>query len=132
MTGSGSSLIRDAVGESGREIFLSQIIESHEDETEANRRMQTYIMRHNALYPFGYNKGIGGKGSHGHLWDLAQRAKVTGSKNNQSKLTETQVATIYWDARVRSAIAKEYGISTTMVTKIKKGQAWKHVTQWFQ
>jgi hypothetical protein len=56
---------------------------------------------------------------------------VTGSNNRRSKLTETQVAGIYWDARSRSVIAKEHGISTTMVTKIKKGQAWKHVTQAF-
>ncbi len=132
MTGTGSSLLRDAIQNHGREVFLSQIIERHEDSTEANRRMQTYIMRHNALHPFGYNKGIGGKGSNGHLWDLTQRAGITGSKNRRSKLTESQVAAIYWDARSRSVIAKEYGVSTTMITKIKNGQAWKHITRWLQ
>jgi hypothetical protein len=116
---------------SGKGNFLSQIIETHEDEVEANRRMQTFIMRHSALYPFGYNKGIGGRGSSGHLWDLKQRAGVSGSKNCRSKLTEAQVAAIYWDVRPRSVISKQYGISTTMVTKIKKRQAWKDVTRWF-
>jgi hypothetical protein len=116
--GSGSVLLRDDVQKDGRWVFLSQIIECHDDEVEANRRCQTFIMMHNALYPFGYNKGIGGRGSHGHMWDIEQRAKVAGEKNNRSKLTEAQVAAIYC-------------ISTTMVTKIKNRQAWKHVTRWF-
>jgi len=131
MTGTGSPLLKEAVAEYGRAAFISQTIECYNEPIEANRRAQTYIMRNNALYPFGYNKSIGGRGSSGHLWDLEQRAGVTGSKNRRSKLTEIQVAGIYWDARSRSVIAKEYGISTTMVTKIKKGQAWTHVTQMF-
>jgi hypothetical protein len=132
LTGTGSSLLKEAVKEFSRWVFLNQIIERHDDPDEANRRTQTFIMRHNALHPFGYNKGIGGQGSSGHLWNLEQRAGVTGSNNKRSKLTETQVAGIYWDARSRSMIAKEYGISTTMVTKIKKGQSWKHITRWLQ
>lgn len=131
-TGSGSKLLKEVVADEGRWIFFSQILECHEDEVEANRRMQTFIMRNNALYPFGYNKGIGGKGSSGHLWDIDQRAKITGIKNNRHKLTEAQVAAIYWDPRSRSIIAKQYGISTTMITKIKRGQAWKNITRWLQ
>ena len=132
LTGSGSALLWKDVQKSGRGVFLTQIIESYDDVVIANRRMQTLIMRHNALHPFGYNKGIGGKGSNGHRWDLKQRSGVTGSKNKRSKLTEAQVAAIYWDPRSRSIIAKQYSISTTMITKIKRGQAWKHVTRWLQ
>ena len=132
LTGSGSSLLWEDVQKSGKGVFLVQIVEIHDDATEANRRMQTLIMRHNALHPFGYNKGIGGKGSHGHLWDLKQRAKISGSNNKRSKLTEAEVAAIYWDPRSSSIIAKKYGVSTTMITKIKNRQAWKHVTRWFQ
>ena len=131
LTGTGSPLIKEDVMKYGRAAFITQTIESYNEPIEANRRAQTYIMRNNSLYPFGYNKSIGGQGSSGHLWDLTQRAGVTGSNNRRSKLTESQAAAIYWDARSRSMIAKEYGISTTMVTKIKKGQAWKHVTQAF-
>ncbi len=129
-SGRGSEELWRDVQKEGREVFLAQVIETHEDEEEANRRMQTLIMQTNALYPFGYNKGIGGRGSHGHTWDLVQRAKVSGVRNKRSKLNESQVMAIYWDGRSRSIIAKEYGISTTMVTKIKNGQAWQHVTQW--
>ena len=129
-SGRGSEELWRDVQKEGRGVFITQVLESCEDEEEANRRMQTYIMRYNALYPFGYNKSIGGKGSHGHTWDLEQRARVMGSRNKRSKLNETQVMAIYWDARSRSVIAKEYGISTTMVTNIKNGKAWKHVTKW--
>jgi hypothetical protein len=129
-SGSGSDLLWKDVQEYGRGIFLSQVIETHDNEAEANRRMQTLIMRDNALYPFGYNKGIGGRGSRGHMWDLEQRAKITGTRNNRNKLNESQVIAIYGDTRSRRAIAKEYDISTTMVTKIKNGKAWQHVTQW--
>ena len=132
MTGTGSPLVWKAVQKHGRGVFLTQIIETHEDSIEADRRMQTFIMRHHALYPSGYNKGIGGKGSSGHMWNLEQRAGVTGSNNRTSKLTEVQVICIFYNAGTRSAIAKEYGISTTMVTKIKRGQAWKHVTNSLQ
>ena len=131
MTGTGSPLLKKAVEEYGRGAFIAQTIECYNEPIEANRRAQTYIMRNNALHRFGYNKSIGGEGSSGHVWDMEQRAGVTGTNNKRSKLTENQVAGIYWDARSRSAIAKEYGISTTMVTKIKKGQAWTHLTRMF-
>ncbi len=129
-SGRGSEELWRDVQKEGREVFMAQVLETHEEESVANQRMQTHIMRHNALYPFGYNKSIGGKGSHGHTWDLEQRAKVSGVRNKRSKLNESQVMAIYWDARSRSIIAKEYGVSTTMVTNIKNGKAWKHVTQW--
>lgn len=128
LTGKGSLLLRDAVAKHGRSAFISQIIECYDDEVEANRRAQTYIMRNGALHPFGYNKSIGGHGSSGHQWNLKQKAGVTGSNNRRSKLTEEQVIGIYYDTRPRSVISSEYGISTTMVTKIKNGRAWKHVT----
>lgn len=132
LTGTGSPLVREAVKKHGRNVFISQTIECYEDEGIANRRAQTYIMREGALHPFGYNKSIGGHGSSGHQWDFNQKANISGSNNKSSKLTEEQVVGIYYDTRPRSVISKEYGISTTMVTKIKKGRAWKHVTSVLQ
>ena len=127
-TGTGSPLLYEAVEKYGRSVFIAQTLECYEKEEEANRRAQTYIMRYGTLHPFGYNKGIGGHGSSGHRWSLDQKAGVTGSNNRMSKLTEDQVISIYYDTRPRSVISKEFGISTTMVTKIKNGKAWKHVT----
>ena len=130
LTGSGSRLIWEDVQEHGRECFIAHPIDDYETQYEATKRMQMLILRHNALYPFGYNMSLHGSGSKGSTWSVEQRAKITGSRNARSKLTEAQVAAIFWDARPRSVIAKEFGVSTTMVTKIKKGQAWKHVTEW--
>ena len=129
-TGKGSVLVKEDVDRHGRAVFMSQVVGMFHEEHEANKVMAHLIMRHNALYPNGYNKAIGGKGSSGHIWDLEQREKVSGERNNRSKLTEAQVAVIFWDSRPRSKIAEEFGISTTMVTKIKSGKAWKHITKW--
>ena len=132
LVGSGSRLIFDDVRKHGKEVFVYQIIEEFQTRDEANKKMQSYIIRQNSLYPFGYNLAIGGQGSRGCMWDGKRRAKITGYLNHRSKLRESQVIKIYWDNRVRREIAEEYGISTTMVTKIKRGQAWGQVTDRFR
>jgi hypothetical protein len=130
ITGKGSRMIWEDLQKDGREVFVCQVFGSFTTSEEADRTMQTLIMRQNALYPNGYNLTIGGKGSHGSMWNSKQRAKVSGSLNGRSKLTENQVIAIFWDSRPRSVLAKEYAVSTTMITKIKSGQAWKRVTRW--
>jgi len=132
LVGSGSRLIFDDVKKDGKEVFVYQVLEEFLARKEASKKMQSYIIRQNSLYPFGYNLAIGGRGSRGHIWNGKQRAKITGYRNNRSKLRESQVIKIYWDHRVRREIAEEYGISTTMVTKIKRGQTWKHVSDRFK
>ena len=130
VNGTGSRMIWEDLQKDGREVFVCQVVGSFTTQEEADRTMQTLIMRQNALYPNGYNLTIGGKGSHGSMWNSKQRAKVSGSSNGRSKLIEGQVIAIFWDSRPRSVLAKEYGVSTTMITKIKSGQAWKRVTRW--
>jgi len=132
LSGSGSRLIFEDAKRDGKEIFVHQVLEEFSDRDVARKKMQSYIIRQNSLYPFGYNLAIGGEGSRGHMWNGKQRAKITGYRNNRSKLRESQVIKIYWDDRVRREIAEEYGISTTMVTKIKRGQAWSHVAERFK
>ena len=129
-TGSGSRLILEDAREHGRGVFLCQVVDSAETEKEATQKMQILILRQNALYPNGYNLSLHGKGSKGTVWSAEQRAKVTGSRNARSKLTEADVAAIYFDPRSRDVISKQYGVSKTMVTKIRRGQAWQHITRW--
>lgn len=129
LSGKGSRLIAEDLEEFGKEAFMSQVLISFPEETAAVQHMQHLLMRQNSLYPNGYNLTIGGKGSHGHMWSMKQRDGISGSNNKNSRLTETDVAAIFWDTRTRREIAKEYGISTTMVTKIKRGRAWKHITK---
>jgi hypothetical protein len=129
LSGHGSSApFNEDLKKYGRDVFIRQIIECHENEKEAVRRLQTFIMQHTALHPGGYNMGIGGRGSWGHVWNAEQRQKVTGTNNNRNKLTEAQVAAIFKDSRSNTAIAKDLGVSATMVYKIKNGRAWTHVT----
>lgn len=45
-----------------------------------------------------------------------------------SKLTEQQVLEIYADQRRQVDIAAEYGCAQTLVSKIKRGEFWSHVT----
>lgn len=132
LTGDGSKLIASDIDKIGRHVFLAQLIDSFDTEEEAERTMRTLVVRHAAIHPTGYNQAIGGKGSKGHFWSMEQRAKINGERNSQSKLTEADVIAIYFDTRSRTKIATEFGISKTMVTKIKKGQAWKHVTLAFR
>lgn len=51
-----------------------------------------------------------------------------GINNAASKLTNEQVLTIYNSDLTWSNIAKEYHVSTTIVSKIKRGELWTSVT----
>lgn len=56
---------------------------------------------------------------------------VSGSKNPSAKLTELQVREIKsgYSARrgVRAALARQYGVTWTVIDIIVKGRGWKHV-----
>lgn len=47
-----------------------------------------------------------------------------GEANSHAKLTLAEVQAIRADARKRSAIIAEYGISSAQLCKIKNGQSW--------
>lgn len=51
-----------------------------------------------------------------------------GSSNGNSKLTEKQVKSILQDTRAQVRIAEDYNVSDSTISKIKKGQRWKHIT----
>lgn len=51
-----------------------------------------------------------------------------GVKNPKSKLTEEQVREIYQDPRMYTVIAKQYGVGSDMISRIKSGRNWGHVT----
>lgn len=64
--------------------------------------------------------------------DMDQRgrrvnAQPKGSMNGNAKITEMDVIAIRADARRQVDIAKDYGISQAVVSKIKLRQAWEHV-----
>lgn len=47
--------------------------------------------------------------------------------NAAVKLTEEQVLAIRKDDRVQRVIAEDYGVSTSMVSYIKRGEYWSHL-----
>jgi hypothetical protein len=54
--------------------------------------------------------------------------KPMGSKHATAKLTEEQIASIVIDDRAQRLIANQYGVSQSLVSMIKSGLRWKHVT----
>lgn len=74
-----------------------------------------------------------------HAWDMKREMRTSdlstksiGSKNRQSKLTETAVAEIRKrfvsnTKGLKSALAKEYGVSVGAIKQVVAGTSWKHV-----
>lgn len=52
-----------------------------------------------------------------------------GEKNSQSKLTEIQVLNIFNDKRTYNQISKDFKISISTISDIKRGHTWNHITK---
>lgn len=52
---------------------------------------------------------------------------VLGEKNPSSKLTAVQIVRIRKDNRSQTTIAKQYGVTQSNVSLIKRGLSWKHL-----
>lgn len=60
--------------------------------------------------------------------DKMSRGRQTmGTRNGMSRITEAQVLSIRVDQRIQSVIAKEHGITQSMVSKIKLKSSWGHL-----
>ena len=55
------------------------------------------------------------------------RDKVKGELHKNHKLTEAQVIAIRADTRFQKTIAKEYGISQSLVSVLKNNKRWAHL-----
>lgn len=56
------------------------------------------------------------------------QARRRGSQNGNSKLTADKVRAILVDQRSQSVVALEHGICQSLVSQIKRGRVWCHVT----
>lgn len=66
-----------------------------------------------------------------HAYAMGLNSPRTGSKNGRSKLCEEDVRVIFRlsnQGMTRTAIAKRYGVSITVVSDIMIGKLWTHVT----
>lgn len=59
--------------------------------------------------------------------DYSTRASRRGESSNFNKLSSEQVLAIYKDTRTQSAIAKDYGITQSAVSRIKLKKVWAHI-----
>ena len=74
-----------------------------------------------------------------HLWlgsrlenqkDMVEKGRsLKGTKQNNNKLTEEQVLSIYKDSRSLHAIARDYGVNASNVDHIKHGRSWGWLTK---
>ena len=62
-------------------------------------------------------------------WTKARPHEVRGSANGNSKLTEKSALEIFASPDSHASTAKKYGVSATVVSDIRKGRIWRHVTQ---
>jgi hypothetical protein len=58
---------------------------------------------------------------------IAAGTDPKGERHGMSKLTEEQILAIRADDRSQRIIATEYGVSQPLISKIKSGDAWKHL-----
>lgn len=60
--------------------------------------------------------------------DMVMRGRsLKGEKNAAAKLTSAQASLIRVDKRSGRAIAKDYGVGKSTVTRIKRGAGWKNI-----
>src|SRR4029077_11118007 len=62
-----------------------------------------------------------------HAFDMGLKS-LKGTKNGRAKLTDVQVLEILQSNKSVSLICKKYGIRRAMVSDIKTGSAWNHIT----
>jgi len=116
----GSRLLRTAIAMFGDEHFTAAIIDEVETKEEAIQKRNEYIKKFHTSMPFGYNQKVKG-------WNVDQKARIQGSSNHSSKLTEEKVKSILGDTRMQKDIAKDYGVSEATISKIKRGKGWGHL-----
>ena len=57
------------------------------------------------------------------------RENPKGAKHHMAKLNEKQVMEVYNSTQTQSSLAETYGVSRQLISAIKRGKLWQHVTQ---
>lgn len=63
-----------------------------------------------------------------NMRDMTNKGRSAhGEKNGQAKLTEQDVIAIWKDSRTHCEIGQHYGVTQSMITRIKNKKNWKHI-----
>jgi hypothetical protein len=63
-----------------------------------------------------------------HAFDTGLKVPSKGEANGSSKLLDHQVLEIYNSTGNQRITGEEYGVSATIVSNIRLGKSWKHIT----
>lgn len=63
-----------------------------------------------------------------HAYDTGLK-DAKGTKNGRCKLTEAQVLEIYHSTDLQVPLSKKYNVSQTIISSIKLGKTWSHLTK---
>ena len=138
MSGSGRTTVGNAIKKYGWQSFIWEVLGTTEDLADLYDMERGFIASHNTFACIkgghGYNRTSGGGGLCGvnDPWDEKQRRVALGRQpyimrahktlrgsGGPVKLTAAKVLNIRKDPRVNLAIAKEYGVSEGVISKIK-------------
>lgn len=77
-----------------------------------------------------------GRGNRGKLlpigdrhWTRARPDEIRGSANGRSKLSDDQVLEIYYSPEKGVRLAERFGVTATVISQIRHGKTWRHLTQ---
>lgn len=62
-----------------------------------------------------------------NLKDAAEKGRIIGVKNSNSRLTENDVRAIRASEETDEALGQQYGVHPAHISKIRVGRAWRHL-----
>lgn len=62
-------------------------------------------------------------------WSVRNPERVRGSSNGNAKLTEAEVREILASSERGVRLAERFGVTQSLISRIRKGRCWPHVTQ---
>lgn len=116
--GDGKKIVRHLL----HRLVAVTFLDNPENKTQVNHK--NGIKKDNRLENLEWNTR-----SENQLHSIATGLRSTvGIKNSQCKLSNEDVLKIFNDKRTYSITSKEYGVSISTISDIKRGYSWSHVT----
>lgn len=135
--------------ENTRHAFRIGLFKSRKGEANANSRLSNKeVMRiykskmktKDLVIKFGVSISVIQQIKNGYIWESVTGHKFVkgvipdknGEKHPNSKLTNSKVKRIYLSNGVQSKIAKKYSVAQSLISLIRTGAIWSHITKDFK